>query len=118
MQKHQWDEVLITIENKAGSLVSAFGIDDTAKLEPPTFFTNMRLLISDNPHREPAHSRIPREQCLTILRLVLGKLAPIHEARDDLPHVVFILRTRSKQAIDIGRISPRFDGFFSIKRRT
>src|SRR5262249_1595030 len=117
MQKQNGNEILIAVEDEAGSLVGTFRVDHAAKLKSLALFANMQLLVRYDSHREPAHTCIACKQSLPVLCFVLGKFAAVHDAGDDPTHVIFFLWTSSKHAVDFGRVFERLNGFATIERR-
>ena len=93
MQKDQRHQVLIAVHDEARCFLRTFGIDHFRELD--ALFTRMTIglvhldgLVGHHAHGKAANTRIPTDHGLAIFRFVFVEAAAIHDAGDDLLHIV------------------------------
>ena len=83
MDEDQRDKVLIAVEDEAGGLVGALGVDDAAELDALLAgVADLRLvllLIGDDADGEAADARVAAEDGAAVVGLVLVELGAIDD---------------------------------------
>ena len=121
VQKNQGNQILVAVHDEARRFLSRLGINHSAKLYPPFALVRdgllMRLLVGHNPHREAADARVTAEQRFAVIRFVFVEAAAVHQARQNLFHVVRACGIGFVDPINLlSRIERRL-GFLAIKGR-
>src|SRR6266436_2565668 len=106
MQKNQRNAVLVAIENEAGGFFRGLGIDYAAKFD--AFLVraarqrlHVFFLIGYDADGPAADARVTTEQSFSILCAIFFEFTGVHNAGDDLPHVVLFSGIARKQPVDI-----------------
>src|SRR6185437_7111489 len=111
MQKDERYQLLIAIHDKAGSLLCALGIYDAPHLNSLCSgrgagrhdLVLIYLLVCHNTDGIATNTSIATQNSPAEIRLVFVELAAIHNARDNLSHVISVACTRRwvQQAVDV-----------------
>src|SRR6185437_1067756 len=103
LQKDEGDLFLVAVHDKTGGLIRAVVIDHAAHLHLPLFRFHDLSLVRDDAHRPAFDSGIAAEDGLAIILLELFEDGIIHEAVDDLDHIVGFGGVRGQQAVELFR---------------
>ena len=123
MQKHQRNAVLVAVHDKARGFFRRFGINHAAKFHALLVRAacqrlHMLFLIGHDSDGPASDARIAAQNRLSILGAIFIELAGVHDARNDLPHVILLRGVAGKNAVNpFARILRRTWRYMAKRRR-
>ena len=121
MEKHKRDQVLVAVHDEARGFFGGLGVDDAAELDAFVAFVvgllRVKFLVGDDAYGEASDARVAADHRFAILRLVLIEAAFIHDARENLLHIIGTRGRGVVGAVDFFGRHRRVDGLFAVEGR-
>src|SRR5208337_825946 len=92
VEKNERDQVLVAVHDEAGGFFGGLGVDDAAELDAFVAFVvsllRVELLVGNDADGEASDASVAADEGFAILGLVLVEAALVHDARQNLLHVI------------------------------
>src|ERR1700688_2530594 len=105
VQKNQRDAVLVAVEDEAGGFFGGFGINHAAEFD--AFLVgaaregmDVFFLVRDDADGPATDARVAAEQGFAVLGAIFVELAGVHDAGDDVTHVVLLAGVGGEDAVN------------------